>query len=109
MKTRISIPATAKKGDILNIKTLASHPMHSGFRRDAIGALVPRDIINRFRCEYQGRLVFEAKFGPGTAANPFLSFHLRADERGNVAFIWIDQQGERTEELRFLDIVDDEY
>lgn len=108
MKTRISIPSKAKKGDILDIKTLASHPMHSGFRRDAIGALVPRNIIQFFRCEYQGQLVFEAEFGPGTAANPFLSFHFRADKSGKVKFLWIDQEGEETEEMKFLEVMDAE-
>ncbi|MFT5692082.1 MAG: sulfur-oxidizing protein SoxZ, partial [Oceanicoccus sp.] len=106
MKTRISIPSKAKKGDILDIKTLVSHPMHSGFRRDAIGELVPRNIIKFFRCEYEGVLVFEAEFGPGTAANPFLSFHFRADKSGKVKFLWIDQDGEETEEVEFLDVVD---
>jgi sulfur-oxidizing protein SoxZ len=106
MKARISVPTKAKKGDILEIKTLVSHPMHSGFRRDAIGALVPRDIIKIFRCEYQGQAVFEAEFGPGTAANPFLSFHFRADKSAEVKFIWIDQHGEQTEEVKFLEVVD---
>lgn len=108
MKTRISIPAKAKKGDILEIKTLASHPMHSGFRRDAIGSLIPRDIIKNFRCEYQGLLVFEAEFGPGTAANPFLSFHFRADKSATVKFLWVDQNGDKTEEVRFLEVMDEE-
>ncbi len=106
MKARISIPAQANKGDVLEIKTLVSHPMHSGFRRDAIGALVPRDIIKVFRCEYRERVVFEAEFGPGTAANPFLSFYIRADRSGEVKFIWVDQHGEQTEQVKLLEVVD---
>lgn len=106
MKVRISIPPQADRGDLLEIKTLASHPMHSGFRRDAIGALVPRDIIEIFRCEYNEKIIFEAEFGPGTAANPFLSFYIRAEKTGDVKFIWIDQLGEKTEEIKFLEVVD---
>jgi sulfur-oxidizing protein SoxZ len=57
-KTRVSVPATARRGEIIEIRTLIAHPMESGFRRDASGTLIPRDILKSFTCTYQGETVF---------------------------------------------------
>jgi sulfur-oxidizing protein SoxZ len=95
-KTRIAVPATARPGEIIEIRTLISHPMESGFRRGPDGALIPRNILRSFSCTYLGEPVFGMDFFPGVAANPFLSFHLRATESGEVHFEWIDQDGKST-------------
>ena len=49
-----------KPGEVIEVKTLVTHEMESGHRRDSNGALVPRRIINRLTCSYNGRPVFEA-------------------------------------------------
>jgi sulfur-oxidizing protein SoxZ len=41
----ISVPPRARRGDIIEIKTLISHPMESGYRVGTNGSLIPRDII----------------------------------------------------------------
>ena len=92
--TRISLQSAANRGDIVEVKILVSHPMESGFRLDARGERIPQDIITLFTCHYQRQPVFEAEFGPGMAANPFLSFHFVARETGDVTFAWTDQHGE---------------
>ena len=46
----ISVPKKAKRGDVVEIKTLMSHIMETGYRRTAAGELVPRDIITSFAC-----------------------------------------------------------
>ena len=71
----INVPKQAKRGDVIEIKTLVSHPMETGYRRDTMGNAIPRDIINRFVCTYNGVEVFRADLFPAIAANPFLSFH----------------------------------
>jgi len=38
----INVPARAKRGDIIEIKTLMSHIMEPGYRRKASGETVPR-------------------------------------------------------------------
>ena len=80
LQTRISVPKQAQLNEVIEIKTLVSHPMDSGFRRDNRGQRVPRDIITNFSCEYLGETVFAAEFGPGIAANPFLSFFLKVTQ-----------------------------
>lgn len=93
-RIRIAAPDTASPGEVIEVRTLIQHPMESGFRRDARGGAIPRDIITRFECRYLGELVFAADFFPAIAANPFLTFHVRARETGTLTLTWTDQSGE---------------
>ena len=90
----INVPQKAKRGDIVDIKTLMSHPMETGFRTGADGKLVPRDIISRFVCTYNGDVVFSADLYPAIAANPFISFTTVATESGTLVFSWTTDKGE---------------
>jgi sulfur-oxidizing protein SoxZ len=90
----ISVPAEAKRGEVIEIKTLVLHPMETGYRHDYTGAAIPRDIIHRFVCTYNGEEVFRAELSPAIAANPFLSFSTVATTSGEIAFSWTDDRGE---------------
>lgn len=92
-KALIRVPPEVKKGEVFEIKTLISHPMEPGQRRDNMGRLIPRDIINRFVCTYNGEEVFRADFFPAIAANPFLTFFTIATESGELVFQWTDDHG----------------
>ena len=76
----INLPARAKRGEIIEIKTLIAHPMETGYRVGPTGAAIPRDIINRFLCTYNGEEVFRAELFPAIAANPFIAFFTVATE-----------------------------
>ena len=89
----INVPPKAKRGDIIEIKTLMSHTMESGFRRTSAGDVVPRDIITSFTCRYNCTEIFRADFFPAIAANPFLSFFTVAKESGKFEFEWIGDNG----------------
>lgn len=104
LKARISVPSQAARGEVITIKTLISHPMETGFRRDAMGARIPRNILTHFECLLDDRTVFRARFHPAVAANPFLSFHLRAERSGTLLFRWRDQSGEETTVTRELEV-----
>jgi len=100
-RVMLHLPRTARRGQVVEIRTLIAHPMESGFRPDAGGSLVPRDIIRGFRCTWNGEVVMEAELFPAIAANPFLSFRTIATESGVVRFEWTDDQGRvRVEESR---------
>jgi sulfur-oxidizing protein SoxZ len=88
-----NVPAKAKRGDIIEIKTLISHPMESGYRVGTNGQLIPRDIIHRFVCTYNGDEIFRAELSPAIAANPFISFFTVATESGSIAFEWTGDNG----------------
>ena len=90
---RVRLQNKAKKGEIIEIKTLISHDMEMGTRKDADGKTIPRKIINAFHCKLNGREVFSAKIEPAVAANPYLSFFVRAEESGTYEFTWVDDDG----------------
>lgn len=92
-KTRVRLPKEAKKGEIVQIKTLASHVMETGLRKDDNGNLIPRKIINRFTCTFNGKPVFSCDLEPAIAANPFIQFSARVEESGIFRFSWTDDDG----------------
>ena len=89
----INVPAKAKRGQIIEIRTLMSHIMETGFRHTAVGELVPRDIITSFVCRYNGNEIFRADLFPAIAANPFISFFTVATASGKFDFEWIGDNG----------------
>ena len=89
----INVPRKAKRGEILEIKTLMSHIMETGYRHTADGDVVPRNIITSFSCKYNGAEVFRADLFPAISANPFITFFTVATESGKFDFEWIGDQG----------------
>jgi sulfur-oxidizing protein SoxZ len=89
----VNVPARARRGEIIEIKTLISHAMETGFRRTQVGALIPRDIIRRFVCTYNGTEIFRAELHPAISANPFLVFSTVATESGTLTFQWTGDNG----------------
>jgi sulfur-oxidizing protein SoxZ len=89
----INVPAKAKRGEIIEIKTLMSHIMETGYRRTATGEIIPRDIITSFACRYNGVEIFRADLFPAIAANPFITFTTVATESGKFEFEWIGDRG----------------
>jgi len=75
-------------GDIIEIKTLVSHPMETGYRVGLGGEMIPRDIIQTFVCTYNGEEIYRASFSQAIAANPYLTFHTQAAETGTLEFRW---------------------
>jgi sulfur-oxidizing protein SoxZ len=89
----INVPKKAKRGEIIEIKTLTSHIMETGYRRTASGEIIPRDIITSFACRYNGVEIFRADLFPAIAANPFMTFFTVATESGKFDFEWIGDRG----------------
>jgi sulfur-oxidizing protein SoxZ len=89
----INVPRKAKRGEIIEIKTLMSHIMETGYRRTSTGEVVPRDIITSFSCRYNGTEIFRADLFPAIAANPFITFFTVATESGKFDFEWIGDRG----------------
>jgi sulfur-oxidizing protein SoxZ len=104
-QTRIVIPKTAQKGEIIRIKTLIQHVMETGHRRDRFGNVVSRDLVNRLTVTYGGRMIFRAELNPGLAANPFFAFSTRARESGDIVFEWQGDNGFLVRETRQLAVL----
>jgi sulfur-oxidizing protein SoxZ len=92
-RTLITVPSTAKRGEVIELRTLIAHPMETGFRPGADGLLLPRNLITRFSCRYNGELVFSADLHAAMAANPYIAFFTTATESGTLSFSWEGDHG----------------
>jgi sulfur-oxidizing protein SoxZ len=95
----VTVPPQAKRGEIIEIKTLAQHTMETGFRRTQTGELIPRDIIRSFRCTYNGTEVYRVELHPAIAANPLIAFTTVATESGTLQFQWVGDNGYTVTEI----------
>lgn len=102
---RLRVPAQAKKGEIIEIRTMVEHPNESGFRHDNMGRPIPRHIVTSFVCTLNGREVFSATMHPAITTNPYLVFYLRATESGKLEFRWEDDRGGVTTASHDLTVV----
>jgi sulfur-oxidizing protein SoxZ len=92
-KPRLRVPGEAKKGEVIVIRTLIPHPMETGLRKDADGKIIPRKIINKFDCEFNGKPVISMDLEPAIAANPYVQFTAKVEESGTFTFAWTDDDG----------------
>ena len=92
-RTIVRMQAAARRGEVIEIRTLVGHVMETGFRRAAAGGLGPRDIVRSVVCTYNGAEVFRAELHPAIAANPLVSFTVVAAESGTVEFRWTGDNG----------------
>ena len=97
---RIKLPQSARKGEVIEIRTLVAHIMETGFRKDETGKLVAREIINRFTCTFDGKPLFSVDLEPAIAPNPYIKFSVRVEESGTFRFSWFDDNGSVTTEDR---------
>ena len=104
-KPRIKIPDSAKPGDVIEVKTLVTHVMETGRRKDKDGNVIPRDIVNLFVAKFGDQEVFRAEMGPGISANPYISFQMRVPGPGTFEFSWTDDGGMTTVETTPLSVV----
>jgi len=87
----VTVPPRAKRGEIVEIKTLAQHAMETGFRRTQTGELIPRDIIRSFSCSYNGVEVCRVELHP-RSREPLIAFTTVATESGTLQFRWVGRQ-----------------
>ena len=100
----VRMPSSAAKGEVIEIRTLAGHAMETGFRRTERGVLIPRDIITRFTCTYNGVEIFSCDLHPAVAANPLLTFNTVATESGTLEFKWTGDNGYSATETTSLTV-----
>ncbi|WP_050526939.1 thiosulfate oxidation carrier complex protein SoxZ [Pseudorhodobacter aquimaris] len=104
VKPRVKVPKSAKAGEAIVLKTLISHPMESGQRKDKEGAVIPRSIINRFTCDFNGKNVIDATLEPAISTNPYIEFEAVVPEAGEFKFTWYDDDGSVYEESKSIEI-----
>ena len=105
VKPRVRVPGEASAGEAITIKTLISHPMESGQRKDSSGNPIPRSIINRFVAAFNGETVVDVTLEPAISTNPYFEFQALVPESGTFAFTWYDDDGSVYEESKDIAVV----
>ena len=103
-KPRVKVPKTATAGEPFTIKTLISHVMESGLRKDGDGNLIPQQIINRFTCDFNGENVVDMTLSGGVSANPYIEFDAKIDAAGEFKFTWYDDDGSVYEDSKSIEL-----
>jgi len=93
VKPRVKVPKTAAAGDVITIKTLISHKMESGQRKDSDGNKIPQSIINTFTCDFNGQNVMSVELHGAISTNPYFQFEATVPESGDFNFTWNDDDG----------------
>ncbi len=104
-RPRITLPEAVAAGEVITIRTSLNHIMESGHRTDKEGAVIPRKIINKFTCEFNGEQVFSCDLKPAMASNPYFKFKAKVNEAGTFKFLWVDDDGNTTEVDRDIKLV----
>ncbi|MBN2907025.1 MAG: thiosulfate oxidation carrier complex protein SoxZ [Rhodobacteraceae bacterium] len=104
VKPRVKAPKSAAAGESVVIKTLISHKMESGQRKDGDGNLIPRSIINRFTCDFNGQNVVDIELAPAISTNPYFEFEATIPEAGEMKFTWYDDDGSVYEDSKSIAI-----
>ena len=94
-KKPIRLRAKLKNG-VTTIKTLISHPMETGLRKDKkTGETIPAHFIQEVTCQHNGELKVLMEFGISVSRNPFLQFELEGGAKGDtMELAWKDNRGE---------------
>jgi sulfur-oxidizing protein SoxZ len=105
MVARVQLPATARSGELIEVRITIQHPMETGFRFELGGKPIPKNVINSLLVRYNGAQIFRAEMGSGIAANPYLQFHTVAKESGEIEIAWVDDDGTRGSERAAITVV----
>ena len=104
VKPRVKVPSKASAGETITIKTLISHQMELGQRKDSDGNVIPRSIINRFVVTFNDETVIDVTLEPAISTNPYFEFQAKVPESGDFVFTWYDDDGSVYEETKSVEV-----
>ena len=92
-EARIRVPDRVMKGEVIVVNAIISHPMDTGFFRDADGQPIPAYFIKDVRVAYGDEEVARFMWTSGISRDPIISFTLKADREASLAMTWTDNKG----------------
>ena len=105
IKPRAKIPKEAELDEVIEIKTLIRHPMHSGRVKGVDGKTIPRLIINKFNARFNGKVVFTVNLEPSISSNPYISFPFKVKEEGTFELSWEEDGGNQYKLTKSLKVI----
>ena len=94
VKARAKVPKEASIDEVIEVKTLLRHPMHSGRMKDSEGNVIPRKIINKFIAYFNDKLILSIDLEPSISSNPYIVFPFKVKESGTFNLLWQEETGE---------------
>lgn len=83
------------KGDVVNVKMMIKHPMHTGLVKDKkTGEKIPAKFIKTVDITANGKPVFTANLNTSVSKDPFLSFSYKGQSGDELAVNWKDNAGD---------------
>ena len=92
-EARVLVPATVEKDSAAYVRALITHPMDTGFFRDADGHPIPPYFIQQVTVTYGGEPAAHFTWTSGISRDPFVTFALKATREAPVTVVWKDNRG----------------
>ncbi len=105
VRALVHVPASVRRGDVIEIRALIAHAMETGYRTGSEGQRLPRDLVRRVEARFEGQTVFAADLHAAVAAHPYLSFPLLATASGTLTVSWSGDNGFAHSQSVRLDVV----
>ncbi len=105
-KPRIRLPEQAKVGEVIEVKTLISHVMETGQRKEADGKPIPRQHHQLVQRKVRAaRRSSRPSCIPASPPTPTLLSIMRVPGPGEFEFTWVDDAGAKIVEKQKLNVV----
>ncbi|HET8623625.1 MAG TPA: thiosulfate oxidation carrier complex protein SoxZ [Gemmatimonadales bacterium] len=92
-EARIRVPEQIRKGDLITVHSIVSHPMDTGFFRTRDGDPIPAYFIKHVVVSYGDEEVARFEWTSGISRDPVITFTLRADREAPLTMVWTDNKG----------------
>jgi sulfur-oxidizing protein SoxZ len=92
-EARIKIPERITRGEVIVVNSIISHPMDTGFFRNAEGDPIPAYFIKDVVVTYGDQEVARFEWSSGISRDPVVSFTIKADKEAPLTMVWTDNKG----------------
>ena len=92
-EARIKVPDRIARGEVIVVNSIISHPMDTGFFRNADGDPIPAYFIKDVVVTYGEQEVARFEWTSGISRDPVVSFTVKADKEAPLTMVWTDNKG----------------
>jgi sulfur-oxidizing protein SoxZ len=92
-EARIRIPDRIRRGEVVTVTSIISHPMDTGFFRSADGQPIPAYFIKDVVITYGDQEIARFEWTSGVSRDPVVTYTLKADKEAPLTMTWSDNKG----------------
>ena len=90
---RIRLPDQIRKGEVITVHAIVSHPMDTGFFRTRDGDPIPAYFIKDVVVTYGEEEIARFQWTSGISRDPMVTVTVRADREAPLTMVWTDNRG----------------